>query len=238
MANEHQTVSRTVSGGELFDRKPRSAIGVTGFEPAASWSRTNNRPFSKSGPDSRVTSNSSGFEESESLFACTSRTPIIPPDAPNKPANGIADTVNGPCVTCERCQQDYRVTRLRHRGRHLCVSCRGKLGRDKSQRTFTCPPADAAKKIRANGLINKRLKLGKIKKPALCMKCKDRPAKDSHHLDYDLPNEIVWLCRSCHGRAHHDPKYLRGVPVIDTGAVDMAYSTRKDSALAPAGGAA
>ena len=63
---------------------------------------------------------------------------------------------------------------------------------------------DAAKKIRANGLINKRIKIGMIERPAKCELCNITGRVDACHIDYDRPDVVTFACRSCHMRSHYD----------------------------------
>jgi hypothetical protein len=45
--------------------------------------------------------------------------------------------------------------------------------------------------------------LGEIKKPDKCSKCdKHHNYIEAHHLDYNDPKKIVWLCRPCHVKYH------------------------------------
>ena len=61
---------------------------------------------------------------------------------------------------------------------------------------------DKEKQIRANGLINMRVRRGALEKPQCCEECKQKKKLDAHHPDYDFPDQVVWLCRSCHMKEH------------------------------------
>lgn len=39
---------------------------------------------------------------------------------------------------------------------------------------------------------------GKIIRPNKCFRCKKKNKLEGHHLDYNKPLKIEWLCRSCH----------------------------------------
>lgn len=44
---------------------------------------------------------------------------------------------------------------------------------------------------------------GELIKPDCCELCKENALKlDAHHIDYGKPLEVMWLCKSCHGKAH------------------------------------
>lgn len=92
--------------------------------------------------------------------------------------------------------------------------------------SFTTPESTKPQRIRANGLINARLRDGRLVRPTTCAKC-HRPCKpDSHHPDYSMPQRIAWLCRSCHMKCHHNPSFERGCIslCVDTGAIRAAFS--------------
>ena len=39
-----------------------------------------------------------------------------------------------------------------------------------------------------------------------CVECGSSKNIDQHHVSYE-PEELVPLCRSCHGKVHHDPEH-------------------------------
>lgn len=83
---------------------------------------------------------------------------------------------------------------------------------------FITPPSDKSQRIRANGLVNKRLKLGWFVLPTACQGCGAREKLDTHHTDYSKPGLILALCRSCHMSAHQRPEDFAHLPLIDTAA--------------------
>lgn len=123
-------------------------------------------------------------------------------------------------VTCEACGDTYEVSadtlRRPQRNQKLCKTCRGQKGirRARQLSPHIVPESTEAERIRANGLVNGRKKHGWFTKPALCMKCGKKPPKDSHHPDYQKPDEIVWLCRSCHMKSHRQADYLIGIATV------------------------
>ena len=65
----------------------------------------------------------------------------------------------------------------------------------------------------ANDVLERALIGGKIQRPSKCSACganeqfKDgRTAIQAHHLDYNKPLDVVWLCQKCHHEWHknHD----------------------------------
>jgi hypothetical protein len=71
---------------------------------------------------------------------------------------------------------------------------------------------DKARRVRANGLVNKRIKLGHLKRPDRCERCGERSRTDGHHPDYSRPLDVVFLCRSCHMRLHSAVAVEEGTP--------------------------
>lgn len=71
---------------------------------------------------------------------------------------------------------------------------------------FHRPEATKAERVRANGLVNARIKSGAMVRPDTCSKC-GKPCKpDGAHDDYLKKAEVRWLCRSCHMKEHYQPK--------------------------------
>jgi ribosomal protein S27AE len=58
------------------------------------------------------------------------------------------------------------------------------------------------KRERANGLVYRAVKSGKLKKPTHCENCGEAKRLVGHHDDYDKPLDVRWLCLSCHRRFH------------------------------------
>lgn len=55
------------------------------------------------------------------------------------------------------------------------------------------------KKINSRSLLYYYIKCGKIKKLNFCEECKANNVKiQGHHMDYNKPLDVKWLCRKCH----------------------------------------
>ena len=72
----------------------------------------------------------------------------------------------------------------------------------------TVPESDRPGRVRANGLINMRVRRGRLDRPTACTQCGKTARVDGHHEDYAKPADIEWLCRSCHMKRHHKRKQL------------------------------
>lgn len=120
---------------------------------------------------------------------------------------------------CAHCGKTFYIAfkRIkRGRGRFCSRECDGQSKLGKPTPGFTTPDSTRAERIRANGRVNMRLKRGWFVKPCRCQKCGRWARLDSHHPDYQKPDEVVWLCRSCHMLAHQDPSSIAGLETMDT----------------------
>jgi hypothetical protein len=50
--------------------------------------------------------------------------------------------------------------------------------------------------------LNYYLRLGKVIKPDVCVKCNEVKKLEAHHDDYSKPLEVLWMCRPCHSDHH------------------------------------
>ena len=59
-------------------------------------------------------------------------------------------------------------------------------------------------KYRARMIVNNLLAAGKLSKEP-CFLCGE-PVTAAHHVDYEYPEKIIWLCRKHHEDVHHEIK--------------------------------
>lgn len=64
---------------------------------------------------------------------------------------------------------------------------------------------DDKEKRKANQIVNKAVKEGRLKKPLSCKKCKKVNKIVGHHDDYSRPLDVTWVCESCHMKIHYKP---------------------------------
>lgn len=57
-------------------------------------------------------------------------------------------------------------------------------------------------KKEAHGLLNCAIRAGKLTRPNSCSSCDATCTPDGHHTDYSKPLDVIWLCRTCHTKAH------------------------------------
>lgn len=58
----------------------------------------------------------------------------------------------------------------------------------------------------AHDTLRKAIRSGKIHKPGACEDCGKKCITHGHHVDYDKPLDVVWLCRACHLSKHTKAK--------------------------------
>jgi hypothetical protein len=105
------------------------------------------------------------------------------------------------CLHCQRAFAPGRVRSNSHNpGRYCSRKCAGHA--PKRAVPFFTPPSTKKERIRANGLINMRIRRGAMERPNACQRCNKEGRVDGHHDDYSQPDKVVFLCRSCHVLRH------------------------------------
>lgn len=126
----------------------------------------------------------------------------------NPPAHG--GTHCGRAGICEQCGRNFR---RKNPGRFCSPACCYEWRRGRHTPGFVTPDSEREDRIRAQGLVNKRLSLGWFTKPETCVKCGNAHRRiTAHHEDYKKPDHVHWVCPGCHLKAHHRPGYLAGIP--------------------------
>jgi hypothetical protein len=46
------------------------------------------------------------------------------------------------------------------------------------------------------------IKTGKIVRPVTCSNCQKECMVEAHHVDYNKPLNVIWLCEKCHRELH------------------------------------
>jgi hypothetical protein len=113
---------------------------------------------------------------------------------------------NPPVRNCLHCGREFRPERIhrttKNAGLYCCRKCAGHAPRRPAP--FATPPATKAERIRANGLVNMRVRRGAMERPDRCQQCGKVGRVDGHHDSYTAPGEVMWLCRSHHMLRHRD----------------------------------
>jgi hypothetical protein len=58
------------------------------------------------------------------------------------------------------------------------------------------------KRFIANHKVYEAILSGKMSRPTVCENCHSVSRTEGHHVDYDKPLDVIWLCRSCHENVH------------------------------------
>lgn len=110
-------------------------------------------------------------------------------------------------ATCLECGREFMARKHdveRGFGTTCSLACRNKRGIREARKIFQVrsSPKRRASQIRASGLINMRIRRGQLARPDHCSNCGKVGKVDAHHDDYTKPDQVVWLCRSCHMKRH------------------------------------
>jgi len=110
------------------------------------------------------------------------------------------------CI-CRACSKEFYARKadvLKGRAGHFCSKrCSGHA--DKNYFRYT-PESTRKERVRANGLITMRVRRGLLVRPTECEQCHKICRPDAHHEDYKKPDQVEWLCRSCHMKRHNHGK--------------------------------
>lgn len=114
---------------------------------------------------------------------------------------------------CKACGVTFTPKRRRNTRKNpgTCCSKRCASHVPRPASNFITPESTKAERVRANGLINQRIKLGHFERPKKCDFCDKAGRTDAHHPDYSKPDVVAFLCRSCHLKAHFRPEFEREV---------------------------
>lgn len=114
-------------------------------------------------------------------------------------------------LKCGACQELKAATMFHRRAnsktghQYRCKACHVRLKRERyysaeKERFRYQTDAEYRKKRRARARVNMaRTRRGR--KDETCVGC-GGPKAEAHHIDYDRPKVIVWLCLSCHRKEH------------------------------------
>lgn len=81
----------------------------------------------------------------------------------------------------------------------------------------------------AQNIVEYALRIGVLTRPEDCSECKGTPepfadgrsAIQAHHIDYNKPLEVMWLCQPCHHEWHKNHRAKPKEVAAEAPAVDM-----------------
>ena len=101
---------------------------------------------------------------------------------------------------CSKCNNLIEENRINHS--RYCRLCGNYVLRTHRKKHSELSEEDR-KKANCRSYVNVYIRRGKIKKES-CVICKSNIKIQAHHLDYNKPLEVIWLCKDCHYKAHQD----------------------------------
>lgn len=106
---------------------------------------------------------------------------------------------------CKLCGKEF-YGRLDGAREYCHKRCSGKISGKLVHNNFTSMPGVKELRLIAKDWIKCAIKSNKIMRPNYCSNCKYICVPDAHHPDYNKPNEVIWLCKSCHMKLHFGHK--------------------------------
>lgn len=62
---------------------------------------------------------------------------------------------------------------------------------------------EGKEKHKCRSIVNAAIRSRKLIRPTICSRCKIECKPQAHHVDYNRPLEVTWLCVRCHEKEHH-----------------------------------
>ena len=56
--------------------------------------------------------------------------------------------------------------------------------------------------VKANDALSNAIRCRRVIRAEACWHCGSTERIEGHHVDYSRPLDVIWLCRSCHCKAH------------------------------------
>ena len=116
---------------------------------------------------------------------------------------------------CSRCKATdvplVKNNKTRNIQYYFCRSCNNararkygstSKGRAAIQRAVKKSVSKYPEKQRAREIVNYAIQVGTLAKPEFCTRCGVPGRIEGHHIDYNKPLEVTWVCTPCH-RTYH-----------------------------------
>jgi hypothetical protein len=113
-------------------------------------------------------------------------------------------------LTCSRvCSK--RLDYLRHRTAYIKRSAeRARANKEAVGAYFRDYRKAHALEVKARSVVGAAIRGGKLLRPSTCNRCgRSCKLEAHHHVGYDKPLEVQWLCKTCHMIIHHEIAAMR-----------------------------
>lgn len=108
---------------------------------------------------------------------------------------------------CKWCGELYMAVKYeisRGKGKYCSNRCKGMAGNVALKKQMRRMVESSDEKKKAHRIFVSSIRTGKVKRPNSCQHCgRSGCPIDGHHEDYSKPNDVIWLCKSCHQRVHY-----------------------------------
>ena len=115
----------------------------------------------------------------------------------------------GKCKECakhdSRRHREKNISRVREYDRN-----RYRLSQERQQQLRSLLASLDVRRLRANQALSNAIRNKRVIRSGSCWHCGSTDRIEGHHVSYDLPLDVVWLCRSCHCKIHRNHKLLNG----------------------------
>ena len=117
---------------------------------------------------------------------------------------------------CQCCEKEFYAIPCRAYTKYCGMQCVGKINGilNKGRRIKIPGDGDPRRIKRANNYVSHKIEHYEIYIPEECPNCRSRKNISGHHPNYYKPDEIQWLCYSCHQRVHFGAKDIKSPIVI------------------------
>jgi hypothetical protein len=117
-------------------------------------------------------------------------------------------------ATCRVCGKPFPISerQLVRYDQHCCstrcISARSRaIALEQLAQRFTVPESTERQRRSAHKLVSGRIRRGAMVRPDTCQFCGEPCGPRAHHLDYNKPDEVIFLCDSCHKKCHYRPGF-------------------------------
>ena len=103
--------------------------------------------------------------------------------------------------TCTLCKENKVLSDFnRQSGRNWLYRSECRLCQNRRRRANKM--AKDPIKFKSRYKVRDAIKSGKLIRPDRCQSCREKGKIEAHHIDYNEPYNVKWLCYQCHRKLH------------------------------------